>query len=162
MTVILDQVNLNEELSGTRIWQPEISGGFSSKSTFLALHREQGIQDFQFYKIIWRLGIPARIKFFAWSLCLERLNTFDILQRKRSFQCLSPSWCIMCKQDQESIGHLFLYRGYARSLWLKAFREFDLLREIANNLVDLLIGCSYARWNKEVKALWASVAWAVL
>ena len=34
--------------------------------------------------------------------------------------------------------------------------------EIPDNLLDLLIGCSDARWNKKVKALWVCVVWAVL
>ena len=155
-------VHLNEEVADTRIWLPENSGGFSSKSALVALHREHGIQDFLFHKFIWRSGIPTRIKVFAWSLSLERINTYEVLQRKRKFQCLSPSLCVMCKQNQESIPHLFLHCGYATSLWEKVFTEFDLAKEIPVNLSDLFIGCCAARWNKKVKALWVYAVWAVL
>ena len=31
-----------------------------------------------------------------------------------------------------------------------------------NNLLDLLNGCSNARWTKTIKALWVSVVWVVL
>ena len=68
----------------------------------------------------------------------------------------------MCKQDQEMISHLFLRCGFARSLWSKVFREFDLVMEIPVNLPDLLLHCSNARWNKRAKALWACAVWAVL
>ena len=93
---------------------------------------------------------------------MGKINTYDILQRMRSFQCLSPSWCVMCKQDQETISHLFFTCGYARSLWSKVFKEFDLTVELPNTLLDLLIGCSEVRWNKKVKIIWVCVVWAVL
>ena len=98
MSVILDQVRLNGELENLRIWNYDRSGGFSCKSANVALQHDEGVPDFLFYKFIWKSNIPARIKFFAWSLSLERINIFDALQGKRPFMYLYPSWCIMCKQ----------------------------------------------------------------
>ena len=43
LTTILDQVHFIEELADSRIWNPDNSGGFSSSSAFLALHRDLGI-----------------------------------------------------------------------------------------------------------------------
>ena len=146
----------------SRIWKLDTSGGFSSKSAFLALHHDLGIQDFQYYELIWKSGIPSRIKFFAWSLSLERINTLDVLQSKRSSQCLSPNWCVMCRQDQESISHLFLHCDYARSLWSRVFREFNRAINLPDNLFDLLLRSFDIRWNKKVKALWICAIWAVL
>ena len=37
LKVVLDQLHLNEELADFRIWLPDNSGCFSSKSAFLAL-----------------------------------------------------------------------------------------------------------------------------
>ena len=65
LTAILDQVHLNEDVANTRIWQPDNSGGFSSRSAFLALRRDHEIQDFQYYNIIWKSAIPSRIRVFA-------------------------------------------------------------------------------------------------
>ena len=116
LTALLDQVHLNRDLADIRIWKPNNSVEFSSKSAFVALQQEGGIPDFHFYKHIWKSSIPARIKFFAWSLSLEKINTYDVLQRKRPFQCLSPNQCVMCKQDNDSIHHSFLKCSFARSL----------------------------------------------
>ena len=121
-----------------------------------------GFRTFRFIKLIWKSNIPARIKFFASSLYLERINTYDVIQRKRSLMCLSSSWCVMCKKDQESILHLFIQCDFARSLWTKVFREFGVSSEIPNNFLDLLEGCLNARYNKTIKALWVCVVWAVL
>ena len=162
LTVILDRVHLNEELTDLRIWLPENFGYFSSKSAFGALQKLDGLQDFPFYGYIWKSGIPARIKFFAWSLSLGRVNTYDVLQRKRPFQCLFPNWCVMCKRELESSTHLFLQCEFAKSLWLKVWREFGLALVTLDNILDLLKVCTHARWNKLVRALWVLVVRAVL
>ena len=151
-----------DELEDLRIWNPDSSGSFSCKSASAAIQHDTALQDFPFYKFIWKSNIPARIKFFAWSLSLERINTYDVLQRKRPFLCLSPSWCVMCKHEQESILHLFIQCNFARSLWIKVFREFGITSEIPNNLLELLQGCSTTRSNRTIKALWVCVVCAVL
>ena len=154
LTTILEQVHLNEDLADTRTWEPDNSGSFSSKSAFRVIQGDRGIQDFQFYKDIWKSRIPSRIKFFAWTLSLGKINTHDILQKRRAFQCLSPSWYVMCKQEQETLSHLFLHRGFARTLWSKVFSEFNLVWEIPDNFWDLLKRCPDVRLNKKVKAIW--------
>ena len=161
LTVFLDTVHLHEHLADTRVWLPDNSGGFSSKSAFVALQQEDGFQDFRFYKFIWKSCIPIRVKFFAWSLSLEKINTNDVLQHKRPFHCLFPNRCVMCKHDAESISHLFIRCGYARSLWAKVFNEFGLVMEVPDNLFDLLHLCSERRWKKPIKSLWVCVVWAV-
>ena len=141
LSTTLDQVRLNDQLEDFRIWNHNRSGGFSCKSANEAFQHEEGFQDFHFHKFIWKSNIPARIKLFAWSFSLKKINTADILQRKRSFWCLQSSWCIMCKQNQESILNLFIQCDLARRLWLEVFSEFGALIEMPNNLLDLLNEC---------------------
>ena len=138
LTVVLDQLHLNEELVDLRIWLLDNSGCFSSKSAFVALQQVDGLQDFPFHGHIWKSGIPARIKLFAWSLSLGRINIFDVFQRKRPFQCLSPNWCVLCKRDLASSRHLFLQCDFAKSFWLKVWREFGLASETPDSILDLL------------------------
>ena len=75
---------------------------------------------------------------------------------------LHPSWCVICKQNQESILHLFFQYDFARHLWVKVFSEFGAPTEAPNNLLDLLEGYLNARWNRTIKDFWATVVWAVL
>ena len=58
--------------------------------------------------------------------------------------------------------HLFLQCDFARSLWFKVFREFGVFLEIPNNFLDLLKGCSNARWTNTIKELVVCVVWTVL
>ena len=162
MSEVLKQVRLVANLANVRIWKPDTSGGFSCKSAFAAIQQVDGLQDFPFHKFIWKSSIPARIKFFAWTLCLEKINTHEVLQKKRPLTCSSPTWCVMCKKDQESIPHLFIQCDFAKFLQIKVFREFGINIEIPNNFLDLLNGCPNAQYTKSVKELQVCVVWAVL
>ena len=31
--------------------------------------------------------------------------------------CLSPSWCVLCKENAENIDHLFIHCSYSLKLW---------------------------------------------
>ena len=73
LSEILDQVHLNGECEDIRIWNHDRSGGFSCKSAAIVLHHDIGVHDFQFYRFIWKATIPVRIRFFAWSLSLEKI-----------------------------------------------------------------------------------------
>ena len=42
------------------------------------------------------------------------------------------------------------------------FREFVLIIDILDNILDLLKVYSVARWNKTIKVLWVCVVWVVL
>ena len=160
--MVLDQVRLNDEPEDIRIWKPVRYGGFSCKSALVALQRDDGVQNFEFYKFIWKFGIPIRIKFFAWSLSLKKINTCEVLQRKRPFQCLHPSWCVMCKQDQKSFIRLFLQGKYARMLWLKVLSKFGVAWDVLNNILILLHGPPNARSSNKIRDLWVCVVWDVL
>ena len=77
-------------------------------------------------------------------------------------QCLSPSWCVMCKQDHESVLHLFLECDFAKLLWVKVFSEFGAPSVFPVNVLELLKVGSNARWSNQIKKIWLCVVWAVL
>ena len=162
LTTLLDTVHLRGDVADTRIWVPDNSGGFSSKSAFAALQQEDGFFEFRFFKFIWKSCVPVRVKFFAWSLSLEKINTSDVLQHKRPFHCLYPNRCVMCNQDSETILHLFLQCHYARSLWVKVFNEFGLHTDVPADLFLLLDLGSDKRWKRSIKSLWVCAVWAVM
>ena len=60
---------------------------------------------------------------------------------------------VMCKQDQESILHLFIHSDFARHLWSKVFSEFGAITELPNDLKDLFQGFLHERWTKKIKVL---------
>ena len=89
--------------SDSRSWMGEKSGLFSCKSFFHMLINFLGDCNFVPHNIIRKVGIPPKVKIFAWLASWKRVNTCDLLQKRRSNLAISPSWCILCKNGEESI-----------------------------------------------------------
>ncbi|KAF5946950.1 hypothetical protein HYC85_017178 [Camellia sinensis] len=51
--------------------------------------------------------MPLTVKVFIWSAVRGSILTNDVLQRRRPYRYLSPQWCIMCKEEGETLNHLF-------------------------------------------------------
>ena len=87
----LNNIQLNHALEDTRLWLPDTSHLFSCKSAFNKLRDTLNSHVFLPFKLIWKPPIPHKIKVFAWLVALGRVNTSDVLQRKRPNSSLSPS-----------------------------------------------------------------------
>ena len=76
---------------------------------------------------------------------------------------LSPSRCVLCKEDSESIDHLLMHCKVAGDLWKKLFREAGFLwvfPERCNSfLVEEVFGFGT---NKMARALWKSMVMSLM
>jgi len=71
------------------------------------------------FKLIWKSKVTPRIKFFAWLILLDRLNTKSMLAR-RNFNVQPNCHCVLCTEGiEESIEHLFFSCEFARKVWDK-------------------------------------------
>ena len=66
---------------------------------------------------IWKAKCTPRIKFFAWLVLVDRLNTKDML-RRRHYNTQDDDLCVLCSQGTvEDIQHLFFTCTFARRCW---------------------------------------------
>lgn len=71
------------------------------------------------FKLVWKSKVTPRIKFFAWLILLDRLNTKSMLAR-RNFNVQPNSWCVLCQERQEeTLSHLFFDCDFAKRCWTK-------------------------------------------
>src|ERR1043165_3389504 len=82
---------------------------------------------------IWKIKIPARIKFFLWLLRKKSILTRDNLARRG---WVGDTDCAFCGQH-ESQTHLFFQCSMARLLWNILMCTFNLVKP-PDNLDDLL------------------------
>ena len=54
---------------------------------------------------------PLKVKAFACLVAHRKVNANDLLQLRRPFKSLNPQWCILCKEDGESVDHIFSFIG---------------------------------------------------
>lgn len=92
-------------------------GEYSSRRYYSYVFR--GIDAHPIYKVIWKSRCTPRVKFFAWLVLVDRLNTKDMLQRRHLNIQDSPV-CVMCDSGElETIEHLFFDCIFAQECWLK-------------------------------------------
>ena len=60
------------------------------------------------WKGVWKVKAPQRVSFFVWTAAWDRILTGDNLRDKRlDF----VDWCIMCRNNGETVNHLLLHCG---------------------------------------------------
>jgi hypothetical protein len=63
--------------------------------------------------------VTPRVKFFAWLILLDRLNTKSMLAR-RHFNVQPNCYCVLCNEGiKETIEHLFFECDFAKRCWSK-------------------------------------------
>ncbi|CAO1939556.1 unnamed protein product [Urochloa humidicola] len=76
-----------------------------------------GVQVPRTFTWIWKSKCTPRLKFFAWLLIVDRLNTRDMLLRRRC-HLQSGAQCVMCDQNVvEDRDHLFFDCPFADHCW---------------------------------------------
>lgn len=120
VTTLLDSFSnifLSRNNADKRVCTLDSSGKFSSKSFFIALTSPL-IPNSSFpHQMIWKPYAPPRVKAFSRTAILGRINTMDMLQRRRPFMHLSPHWCSLCYEDGESVHHIFLHWSFTFRIW---------------------------------------------
>lgn len=71
------------------------------------------------FRWVWRSKVTPRVKFFAWLILLDRLNTKNMLAR-RNFNVQPDSLCALCDDGlDETVDHLFFDCPFAKKCWDK-------------------------------------------
>ena len=82
------------------------------------------------FKWIWKSKCIPMLKFFAWLILLDRLNTKDMI-RRRNFHVQPNTHCALCNdQVVEEINHLFFYCPFSTVCWQKIGLAWDTSLDI--------------------------------
>ena len=159
---MLELLQLLESIRGCsgvedrRDWIVDSSGVFSCKSAFMWMRKDNSLPVNRPAKIVWKLNISVKVKVFTWLLVVGKLSVHSTLQKRRPYHSLSPSWCVMCKKDNETIDHLFLHCDFSLRLWSNILKDFGrdwVISRMSKDLICLGKDCSltrkensYGRW----------------
>uniref|UniRef100_A0A2N9HVB8 N-acyl-aliphatic-L-amino acid amidohydrolase n=1 Tax=Fagus sylvatica TaxID=28930 RepID=A0A2N9HVB8_FAGSY len=103
------------------------------------------------WKNVGKTLAPSKVNFFIWTTSLRKVLTIDNL-RKRQLVLLDR--CCMCKEDGESIDHLFLHCSVANELWQLVFSMFEIWWVMPYHVVDLL-----ACWSGHTRSGIDAIRW---
>ena len=90
------------------------------------------------FKRLWQSKCTPRLKFFAWLLLVDRLNTRNMLLR-RHYNVHPNSWCVLCStQEVEDLNHLFFTCPFALSCWNKLSIQWDVSLSIQERVLHMI------------------------
>ena len=89
----------------------------------------------RFWKRLWRLQVPHKVRHFTWRACRGILPTKENLFRK-GIQL--DVCCEECKEDVEFVGHLLWSCSRAKEVWQCTKLKFQFDQTRVNSFHDLL------------------------
>ncbi|XP_023907624.1 uncharacterized protein LOC112019319 [Quercus suber] len=112
-----------------------------------------------FWRTLWSLNIPNKIKNFAWRACRNILPTKVNLRHRG---VLESATCEACGVADETSGHLFWECTKAREVWLATGIPFDTQGVYYRDFIDLIWYLIFVKHaGRELLELILSVAWCM-
>ena len=97
--------NLPYDADAKDCWLPTWGNVYTSRRFYS--HVFSTMEAHPIFKAIWKSRCTPRVKFFAWLVLVDRLNTKSMLQR-RHLNIQDDNICVMCNRgEDETIDHLF-------------------------------------------------------
>lgn len=140
------------------IWRGESTGEYSVRSGYKYLHEGQNqlqINYKQFYKRLWNLELPSKIKITIWRCSRNYLPNYSNLHYKR---LMGLATCRRCHTGAETREHLFRDCPVAKEIWEKlnicwpsSVANYDFLEV----LITMFESHSISKCRMITCALWA-------
>jgi hypothetical protein len=111
------------------------------------------------WKNVWKTLAPSKVNFFIWTPSLGKVLTIDNLRKR---QLVLLDWCCMCKEDGESIDHLFLHCNAANELWQLVFSMFGIWWAMPYLVVDLLACWTGHNCKTSSAAIWGVIPHCIM
>ena len=88
------------------------------------------------FKRLWHSKCTPRLKFFAWLLFVDRLNTRNMLLR-RHYNVQPNYLCVLCStNNEENLEHLFFTCPFVRQCWAKINLNWNLSLSLEDKISD--------------------------
>ena len=150
--------------SDSLVWPAERSGKFSVKSGYKCLCEDLLVREHDletvgaakgFWKSVWSLNVPRKIKHFLWKSCTNSLPTNENLLKKT---IVSENVCHLCSEHPEDGLHALWGCLKFRQVWQSSFGWLVNHRVLAVSFSDLVRSVqSSPNWFP----LFAVTAWVV-
>lgn len=159
---------VNMEENDNWYWRKEKLGMYSVKSAYFMLQERkfsnQGSNNAGFWRNLWNLKIPPKVRNFLWRACSDCLPTKDLLREKR---VPINATCPMCNDTAETILHILVTCSYATSCLRKLFLpsitgEFSsfsewlqlVFQQMNQKQVNQIVMVSWMIWKSRNDVIW--------
>ncbi|KAH9722180.1 reverse transcriptase domain-containing protein [Citrus sinensis] len=135
-------------------WLADPGGVFSVRSCYKLMTYDANTSALSFWRRLWKLEVPSKVKNFLWRAATNVLPTYDNLLRRR-VQVLPL--CVVCNTCNESIIHILVDCGFAKACWIAS--PIGYIGHISSFMEWL--GIIFNRCSKEECELAAMVCWRI-
>ena len=167
-TLRIQQLPLpNSNANDSVLWKACTNGVFTVKSAYqlACSKRSTGVtgssstmtQYRKFWKMLWKIKVPNKIKIHLWRACMNALPTALALHRRR---VLKDSLCPICGGEIETPTHALWTCQYVGSVWALVPGRLSKLPAMEVDFF-LLSSKIFQTMSREVVELWAVTAWAI-
>ena len=147
LAALLSDLHLNPTTPDTIKWKWTANGVYSARSAYQFQFLTCTLSNYK--KMIWKINIPPKNKFFAWLAIQGRCSTADILLKKH-IQC-NPI-CSLCHIHPESALHMLGQCSYSISIWTVIFGRFAVTSRLPTMTEPSLERWWWEAISKETKA----------
>ena len=104
-------------------WIPVWGNTYTSRRFYSQVFKNMDTHPI--FKIIWKSRCTPRVKFFAWLVLVDRLNTKTML-RRRHLDVQGTDICVMGDSgEEETIDHLLFECTFAKECWATIHINWD-------------------------------------
>ncbi|KAL8108560.1 hypothetical protein AgCh_024870 [Apium graveolens] len=111
-------IPLNNDVEDTWYWRREKLGNYTVKSAYLMIQESKtdslAADNSGFWRKLWNLKIPPKVKNFLWRASSNCLPTKDLLRQK---QVQISALCPVCNDHNENTFHSLVSCSFATSVW---------------------------------------------
>ncbi|XP_060974139.1 uncharacterized protein LOC133039295 [Cannabis sativa] len=139
--LILGMAPCARNLQDDMVWHYNPDGMYTVKSGYDVAEKNilnagtSSETTMQWWKGIWKMEVPPKIRNFTWRLCKEWLPVNTVLQ-KRGMKI--EALCYWCKREEETIEHCLWFCPMAKSIW-KKYSMWKIIKQSSTNIIDMLI-----------------------
>jgi hypothetical protein len=114
------------------LWVYDWGDSYPSARYYKHIHAH--IQVMPVFKWLWKSSCMMRVKFFAWLLLVDRLNSRDMLQR-RHWKVTEDVHCVLCPTGaREDRMHLFFECNFSQRVWNYLQIDWSLAQDIQGSI----------------------------
>jgi hypothetical protein len=129
----LEMLLHSNQLSANRdVWVYSWGDSYTSARSYKHMHEDLVVMPA--FKWLWKSCCMLRVKFFAWLLLVDRLNTRDLLVR-RHWNVTPDKHCVLCPtRTYEDRFHLFFECNFSQRVWNYLQIDWSQAQDIQSSL----------------------------
>ena len=94
---------------------------------------------------VWTPGLIPKINIFFWLIMQDKILTLDNLINRGQYIL---NWCILCKDNLESIDHMFIHCPYSLEVWDLITKDWKVSWCKPATILDF-----YSQWDSLYRGL---------